>query len=196
MPCTRPQVPQVLDQANSWTDAWNTRRQNDSAAAFKWPIVDKKPLNQHLLPDLMKMTAEHCAYCDGWPLGTTGQPTIDHFRPKSQFPDQAFQWPNLFPSCERCQGQNGKADNWHNDLLKPDATDYTFERYFRYDPSSGRLEPDPEAPAEDQTRAKTTIDLLGLNSGSRPKSRKREANRPSELPENERPFRFIFRILG
>jgi uncharacterized protein (TIGR02646 family) len=162
------------------------RRAADPSAEFWWP----KQVNQRLLPELLAMTQAHCAYCDGWPMDATGQPTIDHFRPKSRYPHLAFAWGNLFPSCDRCQGSNGKGDEWNEALLKPDDLDYSFERYFVYDMVSGWLEPNPAASAPDYERALVTIDLLGLNEGGRPALRKRVLRDYAAF--EERPYRFLF----
>ena len=73
------------------------------------------------------MTQRHCAFCDG-PLGIESRETVEHFRPKSKFPELAFAWENLFPCCDVCQSHKGERFDLH--LLKPDDDDYHFERYF------------------------------------------------------------------
>ncbi len=153
-------------------------------------------MNQQILPPLLVMTAEHCAYCDGFPLDTTGSPTIDHFKPSSRFPEDAFSWPNLFPACERCQkGPVGKGDDWSPLLLKPDAPDYNFQKYFRYVAATGHLEPNPQASEQDQERAALTIRTFGLNTGSRPRSRQRVASTYGHFSAEDRPYRFVFSPL-
>ncbi len=191
MSCARPPAPEILAQnAPSWTARWLERRAADPGAGFRWPTVEGRPANQHILAALNEMTAGHCAYCDGWPLEDTTDPSIDHFRPKAHFPEAAFGWSNLFLACGRCQGPQGKSDRWDDDLLKPDAEDYSFERYFRYVAATGELEPNPQASAKDQRRAEITISLLGLNAGSRPQSRRRIQRLYTQ--EASRPYRFVF----
>lgn len=163
---------------------------------FRWPVVDRRPLNQHLMPPLEQMVEGHCAYCDGWPLDETGYASIDHFQPKATFPELAFAWDNLYHACQRCQQPpHGKGSTWSADLLRPDAPGYSFERYFRYDVASGRLEPNPQASAADQRSAQVTIDTLGLNTGSRPCGRKRARREYANNPDETRPYRYVYEDL-
>jgi uncharacterized protein (TIGR02646 family) len=188
MPCTRPEIPTVLkENQKKWSSAYQIRRSKDEGAEFFWPEINKTPLNQHLLPALKQMTDEHCAYCDGYPLDTICTPTIDHFQPKSKFPELAFTWDNLFLCCQFCQGSEGKADSWNADALKPDQADYQFEKYFYYEYETGRLHPNSSATPDDQHRAEATIKLMGLNKGGRPEARKRDLKRPKE----DRTYRFL-----
>lgn len=186
--CRRgPEPEELAARASEWTEAWVRRRSEDPAARFVWP----RQVNRRLIPPLLAMTEEHCAYCDGWPLDATGQPTIDHFRPKHLFPALAFTWTNLFPSCDRCQGATGgKGPRWHEDALKPDELDYRFDRYFVYVASTGYIEPNPAASTEERRRAAQTIELLGLNHGGRPRERRRV--RRDYAAFEERPYRFVF----
>lgn len=48
-------------------------------------------------------------------------------------------------------------------LLRPDAADYTFFRYFVYNFSEHKIEPNPGATAEDQQKAEITIEIFNLN---------------------------------
>lgn len=193
MPCVRPEAPVALGQnAARWTAAYQQRRAEDPSARFAWPRVDGKPVNLAVLPVLLQMTQDHCAYCDGWEMNVTGEATIDHHRPKSRFPELAFDWENLFPACEYCQGRHGKGERWDERALKPDDSDYNFARYFRYVHATGYLEPNPQASDEVQARALATIELLGLNRGNRPQCRKRITKLYGAYPDEGRPYRFAF----
>jgi uncharacterized protein (TIGR02646 family) len=187
MPCERPEAPPFLvEKGSDWTAAWLSRRA--TGGTFSWPRHEGQPANRALQPPLMAMTAEHCAYCDGFPIDETGIPSIDHFRPKSSFPALAFAWDNLFPACQRCQG--AKLERFDADLLRPDAPDFAFARYFLVDYDTGLLRANPGASADDQHRAELTIELFGLNEGRRPTMRWRELRRPSDEPD--RPYRYLF----
>jgi uncharacterized protein (TIGR02646 family) len=118
------------------------------------------------------MTAGHCAYCDGYELGESSRETIDHFRPKSRFPELAFAWQNLFPACDSCQ--LAKRD-FHEQLLKPDEEGYEFARYFVLNFKTGDLEPNPGALPEEQQKAQNTIALLSLNRAPLARGRLRAA---------------------
>jgi uncharacterized protein (TIGR02646 family) len=42
-----------------------------------------------------------CAFCESY-LGHVTSPNIEHYRPKSKFPELAFEWENWLLSCGRC----------------------------------------------------------------------------------------------
>ena len=63
----------------------------------------------------MKDFGEVCAYCEQRcdPIGANGvrnAETVDHFRPRSKFPDRWLDWHNLIYACYRCN-QN-KENKW------------------------------------------------------------------------------------
>lgn len=94
------------------------------------PVADrlnrKERLNNHLLPLLKAQTGGCCSFCDKRPVE---QESIEHNKPKSRFPADAYAWTNLFYCCAKCQGR--KREKWHALLLKPDETGYRFEDYFK-----------------------------------------------------------------
>jgi uncharacterized protein (TIGR02646 family) len=116
---------------------------------------------------------DHCSFCDAFPVCPPSNPTIEHFRPKNRFPRVAYKWENLYFCCDFCQG---KGEDFDEDLLRPDADDYRFERYFRWDYTTGNLEVNEQAPPSDQTRAQVTIKLYRLNI-EHPRYRRLEARR-------------------
>ncbi|HRW09823.1 MAG TPA: TIGR02646 family protein [Caldilineaceae bacterium] len=137
---------------------------------------------------------DHCAFCDGYPLGTFARQTIEHFRPVSQFPRLAYTWANLFICCDRCQAS--KRERFNRLLLKPDTPDYRFERYFVVNYRTGEIEVNPGAPEQDQQRAQFTIEVYALNEHGRPQSRLLEAKKYRSLPQDEYilddfPYRFF-----
>ncbi|MCB9798082.1 MAG: TIGR02646 family protein [Alphaproteobacteria bacterium] len=137
---------------------------------FKWPKLAGRSLAEHLEAPLQAMTDEHCAYCDGYPTNGLATRTIDHFRPKSTFPELAFDWTNLYPACNACQERR---DAWDDGLIAPDAPDYSFSRFFLYDPHTGEVRVNLCASPADQARAKVTIRLFRLNQDGRPRHRLR-----------------------
>lgn len=145
------------------------------------------------------MTDEHCAYCDATDLDATGEAQIDHFKPKSrsEFYELVCQWSNLFWVCFACN--KAKLDKWEPELLRPDADDFEFERYFEYRADSGRLEPSAVASADAQHRAERTIDLLHLNRGGACEQRKniaREMRREPMLDAKKYPYRFLIPLCA
>ncbi len=156
-----------------WGANWERRRAADGGARFDWPSVAGEPLNQIILPTLKAQTQEHCSFCDNF-VSPPGIDTIEHFRPKTEFPQEAYHWPNLYFCCPFCQQQ--KRDQFHEALLAPDHLEYEFERFFRWDYTSGDLLVNPQASAADQERAALTIRIYGLNQ-RHPALRRRELRR-------------------
>ncbi len=151
-------------------ERFRQRRVVDRGCAFSWGQHEKVPRNHGLLLSLKEMTTDHCSFCDGYPFDMSKE-TIEHFRPKSLFPELAYTWNNLFYACDRCQEEKG--EKFDDLLLKPDSTDYTFSRYFMVDYRTGELAPNPTASDTDQQRAQITIACYGLNIEARNTSRRR-----------------------
>ena len=69
-----------------------------------------------------------CAYCENRCAVSGDQRTresVDHFRPRSKFPNQSLDWLNLVYACERCNGKKGN--------LWPEESDAVNQRYFVVD---------------------------------------------------------------
>lgn len=176
-------------EATTWTEGWV--RQQAEGKAWRWPVRDKQPLNQILLPTLRKQTSSHCSFCDGFPVASLSIETIEHFFPKSSFPERAFDWRNLFYSCTRCQA--AKKERFDPKILKPDESDYDFSRYFICDYTTGRIEPNPSATLEDQQRAETTIHHYKLNDAFLPDERRRWLQIWSRMDPNTELDDFAYR---
>jgi hypothetical protein len=95
---------------------------------------------------------------------------------KSTWPAFAYEWANLYVCCAQCQK---RGDRFDEGLLRPDADDYAFERYFECDLATGRLAPAGDASRGDQQRAAVTIQLFNLNH-PRLMVLRRDAERTSE----------------
>ncbi len=175
---TRPQQPDCLEvNAAEWTRDFVTARQQNPKHSFSWRNQDCYHAIRHRLSEMTKV---HCAFCDGR-IGTESRETVEHFRPKSQFPALAYQWDNLFPCCDMCQSQ--KREQFEEGLLKPDDSAFTFGRYFVANYKTGELTPSPHANQEMQQRAEITIRIYGLNLPDRNKARKRELEQFARDPE-------------
>ncbi len=107
----------------------------------------------------------NCWYCERQCQAVGGwAPTVDHFRPRSLFPELSYSWPNWIFSCRRCNEEN-KGDNWAGyGYVDPSAIDAADrpDQYFEYDLESGRIIPKSDISDTDQQRAWDTIDDLGL----------------------------------
>ncbi len=178
--------PEVLkNKGASWTESWRSRKSADRSAQFVWPQYENQRLNHLLLPALRRQTQDHCSFCDGYPVETVSDDTIEHFHPKSdvRFLDSAFSWDNLFYACSKCQ--RSKAEKFEEALLKPDGADYCFSDFFIWDFSTGRLEPNPRAASAAQQRATVTIGMFGLNDHGRPTARRVQRRRWLRISPHE-----------
>jgi len=185
----RTDVPACLrENAPAWTEAFMAARQQDSGYKFRW----HRDCYPEIRQQLREMTQGHCAFCDG-PVGIESRETVEHFRPKSRFPELAYQWENLFPCCDVCQAN--KRERFEDGLLKPDAHDYDFNRYFVVNYQSGELEPAPYASEEAQQSARITLDLYGLNEPARKRARKREWDVFSQMGTAANPEDFHYRFF-
>ncbi len=177
----RGEIPECLSEKwEDWGLAWEKRRRENPGAQFHWPIHGGKALNQLLLPSLKAQTQNHCSFCDNFPVSPPSIDTIEHFRPKSGFPREAFSWGNLYFCCMFCQQ---KSDDFHEALLQPDASDYDFYKYFRWDFTLGTIEINKRASPENQERARQTIMLYRLNA-EHPMLRRMEAKRRMQGPDD------------
>ena len=97
-------------------------------------------------------------YCEG-KLDAQAYLQVEHYVAKTIAPDLAFEWTNLLPVCQICNGTKSNQDH-RNTLLKPDDEDP--EPYFWVHPDTGRLEPHPKLDAAQAYRANETIRLCDL----------------------------------
>ncbi|MBI4740147.1 MAG: hypothetical protein HY777_01010 [Betaproteobacteria bacterium] len=154
-----------------WTKDFVAARERDPAHPFKWR---SQACYREIRRQLSAMTMAHCAFCDG-AIGVESRETVEHFRPKSAFPDLAYEWNNRFPCCDMCQ--SNKREMFDPDLLKPDAPEYAFSTYFVANFRTGELEPSPRSDEKARLQAGVTIRIYGLNLPARKKARKREWER-------------------
>ena len=194
----RPNPPDWLaTKSQSWGLKYETRKSANPDCKFNWPTYRKVRINLHLLPLLIEMTSDHCSFCDGYPMRSFGGNSIEHFKPTSdpQYCRLVCQWENLFLCCYVCQG--AKHEKFNDALLKPDEFGYEFNRYFVFDFATGIINPNPASDEAEQTRAKITIELYGLNRFDRPETRKQIFAQSTSIQtsDNDRssyPYRFMF----
>lgn len=60
--------------------------------------------------------------------------------------------------CNYCQ--SSKWNQWNDGLLRPDVNEYLHQTYFEFDYTTGQIQPNSVATAEDQNRAEVTIRYL------------------------------------
>lgn len=193
----RPDCPDWLNENwEAWGREYACRLAENSQYRFQWKQFEGERVNRRLMPLLQQMTDEHCAYCDWYPTDVGTDRTIDHFRPKAQFPVEAYHWPNLYLCCRTCQEKDDHS--FSDDLLRPDEAEFSFDRFFIYNYRNGELQSNPEASNDDQCRADLTITHFKLNEGGRPAARKRALEQFRHMDLEFRrdnlasmPFRFL-----
>lgn len=116
-----------------------------------------------LRSELKKLQNSCCAYCET-PLKHRASAHIDHFKPKSQFPELTYEWENLFLSCIAPNNsfcamyKDDKMNPYKNlEILKPDAdnpNDYFIYRRKKIEIRNACL---------NKQLAENTINRLNLN---------------------------------
>lgn len=104
---------------------------------------------------LIESSSGKCAFCECVP-SEGGNVEVEHFKPKSKYPNFTFEWENLLPACRRC---NGSKDD-HDTDLEPIVNPYIQNPsdFFFYD--SLNIKPLVGTNHEVATR---TIEICGLN---------------------------------
>ena len=114
------------------------------------------PYRQKDIKDaLIKSSNNKCAFCECIPA-EGGNVEIEHFKPKSMYPNSTFEWLNFLPSCRKCNGS--KSD--HDTISKPIVNPYDL------DPETIFYFEDIEIKAFDGINndiGNETIEVCGLN---------------------------------
>jgi len=75
--------------------------------------VDRKYQEHYKKEDvktaLIDMYNGLCCYCES-DFGGSSYENIEHYKPKSKFPELSFEWDNLHLACQRCN--TNKSDKW------------------------------------------------------------------------------------
>lgn len=191
----RRNAPTLLEENwERWGKEYASKRNSNPGHLFRWPHINKQPLNQVLLPFLKAQTDNHCSYCDKSPL-FRGDESIDHFRPKTdkRFYEEVCQWNNLYLACKHCQDSKMALYNEH--LLRPDDIHYHFLKYFIYNYNEHQIDPNPLASDEETHMARETIKVFDLNHPSMKISRRHAYERYTQAKDpvlEDYNFRFIF----
>jgi hypothetical protein len=121
---------------------------------------------RRILPELHQQYDGICAYsCEFIPL-VTGDDTVEHFLPKAQRPDRAYEWDNYRLVCLRMNGRKGT-----HQVLDPFVI---RGGWFVLDFPSLQIRPDvASVPLALLTVADQTITTLDLNGEASIKSRER-----------------------
>ncbi len=179
-----------------WGKIYTDNRKNNPGFTFQWPTHHGHKINSLLEPLIAELTDDHCSFCDNFPIRSK-ENSIDHFKPKSRpsFYNLVCHWDNLYYCCQNCQQY--KREQYNQYLLRPDAEDFSYDKYFIYSFKSHELFPSPALSANERRKAQTTIDIFGLNDLGHIAARRISLERyegkkilGEEIVKNDFPYRF------
>ena len=154
-------APQVLVENKA---IW-TQNLLDAITAYgeysKIPESEKSRLLSHyrhkdIQNALFASSYHKCAFCECKP-GESGYIEVEHFEPKSLYPNLAFEWDNFLPSCRKCNEEKSDSDTRTNPIINPAIEDP--EQLLTY--SFLRIK--PLAGSGQERKAQHTIDVCNLN---------------------------------
>ena len=107
----------------------------------------------HCRSDLYRSYHGICAYTGLWFPKLSA--TVDHFMPKSKYPQKAYEWNNFKLSCEKANNNKG-----NNEILDPFSIS---PDWFQLDFPSLLVKANPHLLRDEKSFIKETIDILKLN---------------------------------
>lgn len=111
---------------------------------------------RNALDALCKRYSRICAYSCHWIGPCTGGRTIDHFKPISKYPEEAYRWENFRLACNLLNARKGD----YEDVLDP----FTLEEgWFIIDFDTLTILPGLHLSETNRERVVATINRLGLN---------------------------------
>jgi hypothetical protein len=122
-----------------------------TAAQFKTRAYWRK-----VLGELHSVYRGICAYSCHWIPYDTGADTVEHFRPKQLFPNEAYEWSNYRLVCGTLNGRKGA----YQDVIDPFSVQ---DGWFVLDFPSVLVKPNPSLSDADAKSVLQTIKRLGLN---------------------------------
>lgn len=165
---TRTAQPSVLvKNAENWKQQYLAAKVNYEA--FKTPqnkkivaTIEKKYNHIEVKDSLKIMFKKKCAFCESH-ITHIDYGQIEHFKPKSRYPELCFEWSNFLLSCPICNGAANKGDkfplaNEGGPLINPVAENPNYFFKFEYDTAMKSFLLLPKT-----KRAATTIKTMGLN---------------------------------
>ena len=126
--------------------------------------VGEKPLDsrwQDFSGDLSSRFHGNCGYCEEYAVPGG----VDHFKPKSKFPEFVYAWSNWVFACDRCNVAK-KKDKWPSGgYVYPceSSPEDQPENFFDFDLDTGEIVAKIGLSEQQHRKAWQTIDDLGLN---------------------------------
>lgn len=164
----RTSKPTILVQnATNWSVEYIKAKQNyeiskSSADKKIFQSIEKRYNHSEVKTALKAMFHKKCAFCESH-ITHVDYGQIEHFKPKSKYPELCFEWDNFLLSCAICNGKSNKGDKFplaHEDGPFVNPVDEEPNDFFKfeYDTTTKMFLLFPK-----NKRAMTTIKILGLN---------------------------------
>ena len=162
----RGDVPATLKRnAKRWTEALLAAHESSDQKAIR--KAENKYRKREIQTALKDMYDDLCCYCES-NVSANSFAHIEHRKPKSKFPKDAFNWDNLHWVCEKCN--NTKSNKWNctNPILDPTVDMKIIPKHIRIASGLETIEFSPETGS-----GKTTIEHADLNRADLAKARHR-----------------------
>jgi 5-methylcytosine-specific restriction endonuclease McrA len=131
-------------------------RNHQPVAPVPFRFWKKRDYWFHAKDDLFRAYGGVCAYTGMGIDNVTGAKSVDHFHPKTHYPELAYEWSNLRLACGRMNSRKGDSVG----ILDP----FRIRRQlFSLNPITGELIVHHDCPRRLRAAAQTTLDLFGLN---------------------------------
>lgn len=96
-----PQPPNFDQRRIQWLSSFNRAHAQDPEMTISKFWTKIRPNISEEARYLFRAFHDKCAFCESY-LGHTESPHIEHYRPKSKYPELTFEWENWLSSCGRC----------------------------------------------------------------------------------------------
>jgi uncharacterized protein (TIGR02646 family) len=160
----RPDLPQATQMA---LDEWQERANRERAVGTldienEWKGARQTRSLRNALTTLKVMAGvrERCMYC-----GDSHGTDMEHFWPKTPYPERMFRWPNLLLCCAECG--RFKGDRFPLDSGTPVLVDPTVEdpwHHLDFNPETGNIAARFDTEANDwSARGVKTVEILQLD---------------------------------
>jgi uncharacterized protein (TIGR02646 family) len=73
----------------------------------------------YITQTLLLMSFDKCCFCETKLNEESKYLEVEHFHPKSLYPDEVVSWTNLLPICKRCNGKKWNHDTKLEPIIHP-----------------------------------------------------------------------------
>lgn len=103
-------IPKPTELTNKVVQELTARYKKEGSAVWR---------KKYITDALLEMSANKCCYCECKIMEASTYLEVEHFHPKSLYPDEVVAWKNLLPSCKRCNGKKGDHDTKKEPIIHP-----------------------------------------------------------------------------